>query len=298
MDGCRFRTPGDITLPAVRSWLDALQADRDPPVLPDEPDRFRPGELALLLGISREAVSELASRHGIIFTGNGKARTLPRSECLDLLAIACRGSSARTASYYAREARAFTAWLVEQGALPMDPLRHLPSATAQSSGRHERRAMEEDEVERLLSSTRASDRTFRGLSGESRHYLYLVALSTGFRMDELRSLTPEAFRLQDTPPVVLLGRASSKNRKGATQPLPSVVVPALRTWLTARPAGKPLWPGTWLPDAADMLRIDLVAAGIPHIVPGPDGDLFVDAHALRHAYIARLDRAGVMNRGR
>ena len=42
-----------------------------------------------------------------------------------------------------------------------------------------------------------------------------------------------------------------------------------------------------------MLNADLDTAGIPYIVPGPEGPLFADFHSLRHAYVAMLDRAGV-----
>ena len=42
-----------------------------------------------------------------------------------------------------------------------------------------------------------------------------------------------------------------------------------------------------------MLQADLEAAGIPYAVEGPDGPLFADFHALRHSYVALLDRAGL-----
>jgi hypothetical protein len=42
-----------------------------------------------------------------------------------------------------------------------------------------------------------------------------------------------------------------------------------------------------------MLQADLVAADIPYAVEGPDGPLFADFHALRHSYVALLDRAGL-----
>ncbi len=41
-----------------------------------------------------------------------------------------------------------------------------------------------------------------------------------------------------------------------------------------------------------MLRIDLDAAGIPYAVEGPDGLLYADFHALRHSYIALLEKSG------
>jgi hypothetical protein len=41
-----------------------------------------------------------------------------------------------------------------------------------------------------------------------------------------------------------------------------------------------------------MLAADLESAGIPYAVDGPDGPLYADFHALRHSYIAMLDRTG------
>src|SRR5439155_13007923 len=75
--------------------------------------------------------------------------------------------------------------------------------------------------------------------------------------------------------------------------LPAEVARALRGYLQNKPAAQRVWPGTWAEDAAEMLRIDLDAAGIPYEVPGPDGPLYADFHALRHSYIALLDRAGL-----
>ena len=292
VSGCGFVFPADLTLAAVQRWLEALQQPTPAPVLPDG-DRFRPGILADLLDVTRQAVAGLAARSGLTFTGKGKARFLPRPEAAKLLALACQGDSERTASYYAREAKGFSGWLVRQGALPADPLADLPGATLQASHRHDRRSLEEDELVRLLDVTLASARSFRGLTGPDRHALYLCALSTGFRAGELASLTPASFRLDDKPPVVLLGEQATKNKQGAVQPLPAQAVAVLKDYLRGRCPALPVWPGAWLPDAVDMLRADLLAAGIASILPGPDGELFLDFHGLRHSFIARLDRAGV-----
>src|SRR5262249_10334374 len=90
----------------------------------------------------------------------------------------------------------------------------------------------------------------------------------------------------------VLGAAETKNRKGATQPLPPDVAAVLRDYLTGRPGGAPLWPGNWWKLGADMLRIDLDAVGIPYAVEGPDGPLYADFHALRHSYVALLEKSG------
>src|SRR5262249_5159275 len=45
--------------------------------------------------------------------------------------------------------------------------------------------------------------------------------------------------------------------------------------------------------AAEMLRGDLEAAGIPYATAGPDGLLFADFHSLRHSYLTLGGRAGI-----
>src|SRR5262249_30840532 len=80
----------------------------------------------------------------------------------------------------------------------------------------------------------------------------------------------------------------------ATQPIPPSVATELAVWMTGRESGRLLWPGTWVEKAAEMLKRDLAEAGIPYTVESPDGrELFADFHALRHSYVAMLDRAGV-----
>jgi hypothetical protein len=92
--------------------------------------------------------------------------------------------------------------------------------------------------------------------------------------------------------VAVLGSAETKNRKGATQPLPTDVAAVLRDYLTGRSVGAPLWPGNWWKLGADMLRIDLDAVGIPYAVEGPDGPLYADFHAVRHSFVALLEKSG------
>src|SRR5438094_1044587 len=55
----------------------------------------------------------------------------------------------------------------------------------------------------------------------------------------------------------------------------------------AKPTARPR---TWSDDAADMLRIDLAAAGIPFA--DADGRV-CDFHAWRHSFITLLERSGV-----
>jgi hypothetical protein len=122
--------------------------------------------------------------------------------------------------------------------------------------------------------------------------IYVVACTTGLRTEELATLTPESFDLDADPPTVTVAAGYTKNGQLAVQPLTPDVVEALRLYLANKPACVPIWPGTWFTRSADMLKVDLEAAGVPYVVEGPSGPLFGDFHALRHTYISMLDKAG------
>jgi hypothetical protein len=89
---------------------------------------------------------------------------------------------------------------------------------------------------------------------------------------------------------VTVKAAYAKNKKAADQPLPADVAEALRAYLDGMPRDKAVWPGKWFEDAAEMLRVDLEAAGIPY---RDEAGQVADFHALRHSYITLLERSGV-----
>src|SRR5262249_49395687 len=157
--------------------------------------------------------------------------------------------------------------------------------------RHDRRDLSPAELAKLMEATRASGQTFRGLTGSDRFHLYLTACGTGFRAAELAALTADSFDLDASPPTATLGAEHTKNRNQAPQPLPPEVVAALRDYLKGKPNGETVWPGTWADRSADMLKIDLAAAGIPYTVEGLHGPLYADFHSLRHSFITMLERA-------
>jgi integrase len=130
------------------------------------------------------------------------------------------------------------------------------------------------------------------LSGTDRFTLYATACGSGFRASALASLTPESFALEDDTPAVTLAACHNKSRKPRVQPIPLDLADLLRDYLRDRPAGQPVWGGTWARDrkGAEMLRGDLEAAGIPYAIDGPDGPLFADFHSLRHSYLTMRGR--------
>src|SRR5262249_47985366 len=151
------------------------------------------------------------------------------------------------------------------------PVAHLEAINTEVDRRHDRRELATEELRRLLATTRASRRTFRGLTGLDRFMLYATACGTGFRASALNSLTPEAFDLDGETPVVVLAARRNKSRKQKTQPLPPDLVELLREYLADRAGGEALWGGNWARkgEGAEMLRDDLADAGIPYMVEGP-----------------------------
>jgi integrase len=203
------------------------------------------------------------------------------------------GRSVQTCNHYLLAIKQFCRWLVRDKRMPSNPLAHLPAGNVKTDRRHDHHHLLTGELTAVLGAARASDDVIRGLDGEDRFALYLAASRTGFRAKELASLTPESFRLDDAPPVAILAARKGKNRKLVRQPLPPDLVAVMRVYLKSKPAGEPVWPGGWWRKAAEVLAIDLAAAGIDYEVIGPDGDAYRDFHGLRATYITSLEAAGV-----
>jgi integrase len=243
-------------------------------------------------GVKPSAIPSLVRRHRLAAVGNGKARRYPRETAEALRALRARGRSVKTSNLYLDAVKQFAAGLVLDRRTPDNPLAHLAGGNVKLDRRHDRRALPLGELRAVLGAAACSGVPFRGLSGPDRLVLYLAACATGFRAEELACLHPESFDLGAEPPLAVLGAAETKNGRGATQPLPPDVAAALGDYLRGRPAGVPLWPGSWWKRAADMLRIDLDAAGVAYAVEGPDGPLYADFQALRHSYVALLEKSG------
>jgi site-specific recombinase XerC len=191
---------------------------------------------------------------------------------------------------YLRAVKSFAAWLERDRRTADSPLSHLSAGNAKLDPRHERRTLPVEELRLLLQAAKNSTKDFRGLLGQDRLMLYAVAMGTGFRVGELASLRPESFDLAANPPTATVEAGYAKNRQEATQPLPLDLAAALLVYLADRPAGQPVWRGSWSDDAADMLRIDLEAAGIPY----RDGEGRVtDFHGLRHSFISLMAQSGI-----
>jgi len=199
-----------------------------------------------------------------------------------------RKTSARTWNRLVTAVSGFARWLVKRQAMPSNPFDQVPRQNERADRRRVRRTVSPVEIERLIEAARGGDDVF-GLAGPDRVILYLVALSTGFRANELGSLTPSSFDLGERPIVSVAGSVD-KARRGDGIPIHPAIVPILKDYVKDLPAARPVWPGRWTRKAAEMLRVDMAAARIP--VLDATGRVF-DFHSLRSQYISSLALAGV-----
>ncbi|MFO0799422.1 MAG: tyrosine-type recombinase/integrase [Gemmataceae bacterium] len=290
LDGCGFVFPPDLDAGKVSAWLANL---RRPGRLVEIPvgEAFSSSAVARMLGVSVDAVRRYVARHRLQTVGAGRGRKLPRATVQAVAEQTTKGAGPTTANRYTVAVRGFTRWLVKAKRIGSDPLDALPLVSTAVDVRRARRELTADELLALLTGTRASGRTYRGLAGADRYFLYLTAAGTGFRANALANLTPADFDL--TAPVVTLPARFNKSRKTKVQPLPTDVATELRGYLDGKPTGTPVWGGSWRDTGAEMLRADLEAVGIPYAVEGPDGPEYADFHALRHTYLTLLGRHGV-----
>jgi integrase len=196
------------------------------------------------------------------------------------------GLSAWSLNHAVAAAKAFSKWLKRDGRTADYTLETLTRYNVQADRRHVRRALTPEETARVIQAAE-SGRTVKNLTGPDRAMLYLVAAGTGFRRNELRTLTPESFNLDGDPPTVLVKAAFSKRRRDDVQPIPVALANRLRPWLATRPAGEPLF-GRLTTRTAEMLRVDLEAAGVPY----ETSEGRADFHGTRVTYITNLVASG------
>ena len=205
---------------------------------------------------------------------------LSLSKALSALAtLRSEGLSIETVNHHVRAVKAFSRWLWKDGRAREHALAHLATSNSEPD-RRRRRALTLEEAARLVAAAESGP-AFKGMSGPDRAMVYTVALGTGFRSDELRSLTPERFDLSAVPPTATVPGGYTKNGKEAVQPLSLPLADRLRPWVARKAPGVPVFALT--DRAAEMIRVDLEAAGIAYEAASG----VIDFHALRGTYISR-----------
>jgi integrase len=225
--------------------------------------------------------------------------------------------SAQTRNFYRDCFSSFCQWLSTYGRLQENPVRSLKRIKVETDRRHDRRALQSEEFERLIWAAETGWGV-EGVRGPDRAMLYVLACWTGYRRGELASLTVNSIDLKSELPTVRVGAEYSKRRKKESIPLHPFVVTRLNLWLTDRgplKRGEPLFElktakGHWR-KTAKMMKRDLERARKSWIeeaestsekirreesdflrYQNEDG-LFADFHANRHTFITNLAIAQV-----
>ncbi len=244
-------------------------------------------------GASRDYADLVKSRATKALTGCGFV-FLADVSASDLQAYLSRlrsdGLSIQTVNFYLQAVKQFFRWMVADRRMPDNPVAYLRGGNVRTDRRHDRRALDTDELRSLLDATKNGPERF-GMKPDARAMLYQLAVETGLRATELRTLTWDCLDLEGDLPTVTVKAGYSKHRRTDTLPLKPSTTQTLARWSnelgnvdpTARLFNMP-------PKAAKMLRADLADAGLPYA--DADGRV-ADFHSLRHTYISNLARGGV-----
>jgi len=196
--------------------------------------------------------------------------------------------SAQTINIYVASLKAFVLYLTETEVLPRNPLKPIRRLNIELDRRKMRRALTQDEVDRLLKAAARGKNRSAG-TPEDRVLIYRLLLGTGLRSTELSLLTPSQINFEKSR--LTIEAAKTKNKKPDVLPLRSDLVQALKErvkTLGIKPQERFFHHDMWKLRRA--LYGDLKAAGIEH--KSSDGRS-IDVHSLRKTFGTMLAKAGV-----
>lgn len=187
--------------------------------------------------------------------------------------------AAKTLNLYLGGMLSFLNWLVNSDRLPENPLRRI-AKVKEFEQKRPRRACTDEEATRLLA-----------VAPPERRLIYLLALHSGLRRDEMATLEWRDVFLDEASPYIRLRASKSKNRKGDTVWLH----PELVEELQAKRSG-----GVKVSDLVVRMfprlrafKKDLIAAGIAF--QDEFGRRF-DLHAARKTFNTRMATNGIPTR--
>ena len=182
-------------------------------------------------------------------------------------------------NHYFGAARSFLNWLVANGTLPENPLAGVKSVKEFVKARG-RRAISDEEASRLLV-----------VAPPERRIIYLMALHSGLRRNEMELLEWQDVFLDVESPFIKLRAATTKNRKGDTV----VIHPELQEELRKLrdTSSSPCSRVVTMFSKLRPFKKDLAAAGIPF---EDERGLRFDLHAMRMTFNTRMANGNVPTR--
>jgi integrase len=196
------------------------------------------------------------------------------------------GIGSQTSNFYLQAIKQFCRWMVQDRRASESPVEYLKGLNVRTDRRHDRRALESDDVRRLLETTRNGRKRFC-MTGLQRTMLYRVAVETGLRAGELRSLKVSSFDLDGG--TVTVEAAYSKHRRQDTLPLRPDTVQEIKAFVSGKMPHTEAFNLPCKDNMVKMLRADLADAGIPYV---DDSGRYADFHSLRHTTGSLLAASG------
>lgn len=170
---------------------------------------------------ARKADRERIAKHVEVMIGPARLADLTRDRVQAALAtLRDAGRSLQTCNHHRTAIRGFARWAWKDGRTIDDALGGVAGFNAKEDRRHDRRTLGVDELRRLIAAAHGGP-TYQKMSGPARALCYRLAVATGLRYSEIRSITPEAFDLSPERPTVTVAAAYTKNGEPATLPLPA-----------------------------------------------------------------------------
>ena len=197
--------------------------------------------------------------------------------------------SAKSCNHYLQAMKQFCRWLCDNNRMHDNPIATLKPIRLNSTNTEQRRALTEEEIRKLLNTTEQSLKVHHRLTGLERAIIYRIALETGLRHNEIRTLKRSDFDLNNM--TVTVRDINSKNGKSDTIPLKAGLTQKLQAYFSENPA---------LPQADAitnmqartgfaMVKKDMQEAGIEYLTDLGKADF----HGLRHTFCSMLARSGV-----
>lgn len=191
--------------------------------------------------------------------------------------------SDQTRKHYHRSLKGFSRWLFMTGRTPIDYLERLHIPRVKENVRV-RRCLTTKETSLLLNMTAKSQLKYKKVGGQERHLIYRVALETGLRANEIRTLRVNDLDFENK--TLRIKAKNEKSRRGAILPLQDNLSNLLQIFVHRKSGSSRVFN---VPEStSEMLRVDLKSAGIKYKTE----DGYADFHALRHTYCTLLSVNG------
>jgi integrase len=205
--------------------------------------------------------------------------------------LRAKGRSVGSSNHYLRAMKMFTRWLVKDRRSPDDRLMHLSKMNVDAHRCRVRRPLSMDEFGKLLKAAQDGP-PIQHVSGPDRVILYILAAYTGYRRNEIGSITMQSFDFESVPPTLTVDAGHSKHRRQDVLPLRGDFAEQIKAWIKSKKSprsDRPLFDIAGK-HTAEMIRKDLKRVGIPYI---DERGHYADFHSLRKTFITNLSRAGV-----